>query len=202
MTRSRSTCFILVTASALGFGSFSLIVPGWAEVGDRASLNFVSRLNAAIKSAVAASGEPAAAALRFCEDISASTLDLDAMMISASAGRYERLNVPHREAYKTAFRRRVIRDCATNAVTYMAGKVELAGVRTLASGEQIVGTRGQGEAEKIIMWQVRAKEPGRLVVTDVLVEGRSAMLSLREKANLAQEREPGDVDALIGSLER
>lgn len=200
MTCSRTAGLILVAALALAFGSLSPI--GWAEADDRASLNFVSRLNAAIKSAVAVSGEPATAALRFCEDISASTLDLNAMMISASAGRYEWLNAPHREAYKTAFRRRVIRDCATNAVSYMAGKVELVGERTLASGEQIVGTRGQGEAEKIVMWQVRAKEPGKLVVTDVLVEGRSAMLSLREKASLAQEREPGNVDALIGSLER
>ena len=125
----------------------------------------------------------------------------DADILGAFA--YERLTAPHREAYKTAFLRRVLRDCATNAMTYMAtGNIELAGVRMLPSGERIVGTRGQGEAQKIVMWQVRLKEPGRLVVTDVLVEGRSAMLALREKASLAEEREPGNVDALIGSLER
>jgi hypothetical protein len=73
----------------------------------------------------------------------------------------------------------------------------------LPTGERFIGTRSQGAAaEKILMWQVRFREPGKLMVTDVFVEGRSAMLSLREQASLALERDPGDVSALIGSLGR
>ena len=189
----------LTTSSALLFW-LACAVSG--QAGDGPDLNFVGRLNTAIRNAVAEPGNPRDAAMRLCEDVSGSLLDLQAMMITASAGAYNRLDSPHREAYRAAFLRRVVKDCVTNAAPYMGADVELAGVRSLPSGERIIGTRSRASAEKILMWQTRLNAAGGLVVTDVLVDGRSAMLSLREQASLALERDPGDINALIQSLER
>jgi ABC-type transporter MlaC component len=178
-------------------------VTGKAYASDAASLNFVGRLNSAIKRAMAASGDMRGAARQLCEDLSGTALDLEAMMKTASAGAWERMGPPQREAYHAAFRRRIMKDCVTNAADYLRATVELVGVRSLPTGEKIIGTRTQNlEDAKILMWQVRSRESGKLMVTDVLVEGRSAILTLRQQASLSLAQNPGDIDALIDSLER
>jgi hypothetical protein len=109
----------------------------------------------------------------------------------------------HRDAYATAFKKRIIRDCTTNAGGYLHSAVQLVGVRQLPSGDKLIGTRSEGSADgKILMWQVHPKEKGRLMVTDLLVDGRSAMLTLREEAGVAIERNDGDVAAAIGAVDR
>lgn len=188
---------------AIILGWLACTAPASGQAGDAAGLNFVGHLNTAIKKATAATGDPRVAVQRLCEDLGDSTLDLEAMMKTASAGASERMDPSQHEAYRTAFRRHLMKDCARNAADYLRVTVELAGVRSLPAGEKIIGTRRQGaEDGKIMMWKVRSKEAGKLVVTDVLVEGRSAMLALREQASLAIERNPGDVSALIDSLEK
>lgn len=191
----------LLIAPAIMLAWFACTAPASAQAGDAAGLNFVGHLNTAIKKAAA--GDPRVAAQRLCEDLGDSMLDLETMMKTASAGIWDRMDPSQRQAYRTAFHRHLMKDCAKNAADYLRATVELTGVRSLPAGEKIIGTRRQGvEDGKIMMWKVRPKEAGKLMVTDVLVEGRSAMLTLREQATLANERSPGDVSALIDALER
>src|ERR1700712_2597915 len=178
------------------------VAPAKAQSSDPASLNFVGLLNSAVKKATASSDDLRTAAQRFCDDLSRSMLDLEAMMKTASADAWVEMDSPQREMYQVAFRRRVIKDCATNASDYLRTTIELAGARSLPNGQKLIGTRGQNSQDgKILMWQVRSKEPGKLLVTDVLIEGRSAILNLREQAGVTLERNPGDVSALIAALE-
>jgi ABC-type transporter MlaC component len=188
---------------AIMLGWFACMASASGQVSDATGLNFVGRLNTAIKKATATTGDLRVAAQRLCEDLGDSTLDLEAMMKTASADTWERMDASQSEAYRAAFRKHLMKDCARNAADYLRTTVELAGVRSLPAGEKIIGTRRQGADDgKILMWKVRSREAGKLMVTDLLVEGRSAMLALREQASLANERNPGDVSALIDALER
>lgn len=203
MIASRTSRQLLLALSATAICWLLCASPGQAQVGNAADLNFIARLNATIRKAVTKTRDPAGATQRFCEDICSSLLNIDVMMSTASADIYQQLSNSHRDLYRAGFLRRVIKDCASAATPYMSADVELAGIRSLASGERIIGTRSRAaDADKIIMWQVRPDATGELTVTDVLVDGRSAMLSLREQATLSLERNPGDISALIQSLER
>jgi len=54
----------------------------------------------------------------------------------------------------------------------------------------------------LVMWQVKAQTSGEPVVQDIFVDGRSAMLTLREEAANALSRDPANFDALILTLIR
>jgi ABC-type transporter MlaC component len=190
-------------ASAWLLAAFVSTTAAWGESADPASLEFINRTNASIAKAVAASGDVRAAARRVCDDLAATSLDLDAMMKTAAGGAWNRFDSVQREAYGEAFKKRIIRDCTAHAGGYLHSAVQLVGVRQLSSGDKLIGTRSEGSADaKVLMWQVRPREKGRLMVTDLLVDGRSAMLTLREEAGVAVERNDGDVAAAIGAIDR
>jgi ABC-type transporter MlaC component len=173
------------------------------ESADPVSLEFINRTNASIARAVAASGDVRAAARRVCDDLAATSLDLDAMMKTAAGRAWDKFDPVQREAYASAFKKRIIRDCTANAGNHLHSAVQLVGVRQLPSGDKLIGTRSEGSADgKILMWQVHPREKGRLMVTDLLVDGRSAMLTLREEAGVAIERNDGDVAAAIAAVDR
>ena len=177
--------------------------PNNARPGDAASTDFIRQLNSGIDRATASSSDRRVAAQSLCDDLSRSMLDLETMMKNASADAWRTMDLEQREMYRTAFRRRIIHDCSTRAFTYLQTSIELAGVRTLPNGEKFIGTRAQASTDgRVLMWKVRSKAPGKLLVTDVVIDGRSAVLNMREQASLSLERSPGDISAVIGSLER
>lgn len=190
-------------SSAWLLAAFICTSAAWSETTDPASLEFINRTNATIAKAIAASGDVRAAARRVCDDLASSSLDLEAMMKTAAGRAWDKFDDVQREAYEAAFRKRIIRDCTANAGGYLQSAVQLVGVRKLPSGDKLIGTRSEGSADaKVLMWQVHPKEKGRLMVTDLLVDGRSAMLTLREEAGVAIERNDGDVAAAIGAVAR
>jgi ABC-type transporter MlaC component len=191
----RSTAWLFVTLVSA--------TAAWSEQADPASLEFIHRTNATIAKAVAASGDIRAATRRVCDDLASTSLDLEAMMKTAAGGAWDKFDTVQREAYGAAFKKRIIRDCTANAGGYLQSQVQLVGVRQLPSGDKLIGTRSEGSPDaKILMWQVRPREKGRLMVTDLLVNGRSAMLTLQEEAGVAIERNDGNVAAAIGAIDR
>jgi ABC-type transporter MlaC component len=190
-------------SSAWLLAAFVFTTAAWGESPDPASLEFINRTNATIAKAVAASVDVRAASRRVCDDLASSSLDLEAMMKTAAGRAWDKFDSVQREAYGVAFRKRIIRDCTTHAGGYLHSAVQLVGVRQLPSGSKLIGTRSEGVPDaKVLMWQVHPKEKGRLMVTDLLVDGRSAMLTLREEAGVAIERNDGDVAAAIAAVER
>ena len=171
--------------------------------GDAASRNFVTRLNLSIQTAVTGAANPASAAQRLCQDLSAWALDFDSMMPVAAAGAWERMSPAQQGAYRAAFRRRVAGDCVRNAAGQLRNTIELAGVRMLAAGDRYIATRSSGDQPtKALMWRARPGKGGALRVTDVLVDGRSAVLTARDEAKTVLEQHAGDIGALIESLNR
>jgi ABC-type transporter MlaC component len=190
-------------SSAWLLAAFLCATAARSESADPASLEFINRTNATIARAVAASGDVRVAARHVCDDLAATSLDLETMMKTAAGGAWNKFDSVQRDAYGTAFRKRIIRDCTANAGGYLQSAVHLVGVRQLPSGDKLIGTRsGESADAKTLMWQVRPREKGRLMVTDLLVDGRSAMLTLREEAGVAIERNDGDVAAAIGAIDR
>lgn len=174
-----------------------------AVPADGAGARFVAQLNAAIGKGLAQAPHPQERARAICSDIAASLLDIDAMMDVASAGATAHMNDQHREAFRAALLRRLLRDCVANAPDYLAGPVTLAGTRQLASGQMLVGTRSQGAGEaKTLMWQVRPGGQGGYLANDLLIDGMSAMQRLRDQSQLSLERSPGDIAALIETVGR
>ena len=195
----------LSRATASGMLLFCLCYPLPAYTGetDNVSERFVGQLNDAIRKASLASADLAGAAGNVCEEITSSWLDLATMMKTVSVGAIDTMDAEQRSLFRTALVRRLVRDCIANAADYLRGSVELAGSRPLPSGETLIGTRGQNSSGgRILMWQVRKASAGRLLVRDLLVDGRSATLSLREQSTLSLERSPSDIAALIATLER
>jgi ABC-type transporter MlaC component len=190
-------------SSAWLLAAFVCTTAARSEQADSVSLEFINRTNATIAKAVAGSGDVRAAARHVCDDLASTSLDLDAMMRTAAGRAWDKFDSVQREAYAAAFKKRIIRDCTANAGGYLHSAVQLVGVRQLPSGDKLIGTRSEGSADgKILMWQVHPREKGRLMVTDLLVDGRSAMLTLREEAGVAIERNDGDVAAAIAAVDR
>ena len=171
---------------------------------DATALSFVDRLNAELQRAAHWNSDQGATARAVCEHISRSLLDLTTMMETASSGVIASMDRAQRATYKSAFIARVVRDCSANVKDYLGHNVELAGVRPLKSGAMIIATRSQSDVapSRLVMWQVQAQTSGEPVVQDIFVDGRSAMLTLREEAANALSRDPANFDALILTLIR
>lgn len=173
-----------------------------AVAADSAGARFVAQLNAAIGKGVVLSTDPQGMARAICSLIAATSLDLAVMMKTASAGATEQMDQTLREMFGAALQRRLVHDCVAYAPEYLGGPVALAGERQLGSGEMLVGTRSKGANEaRILMWQVRPAEQSKYLVTDLLIDGRSAMLALRDQSALSLESNPGDIAALIAKVE-
>jgi ABC-type transporter MlaC component len=163
---------------------------------------FVAQLNAAIDKGISQSADPRARARVVCRDIVSSTVDVSAMVRVASAEASEQMHASQREAFRSALVRRLMRDCVAYAPEYVGDPVELAGARRTRSGETLVGTRQTSSKDsKVLVWQIRLAA-GKYLATDLVVDGRSAMTSLREQSALSLERNPRDMAALIAALER
>jgi ABC-type transporter MlaC component len=171
---------------------------------DATALSFVDRLNAELQRAAHWNSDQGAKARAVCEHISRSLLDLTTMMETASSGVIASMDRAQRATYKSAFIARVVRDCSANVKDYLGHNVELAGVRPLKSGAKIIATRSQSDVapSRLVMWQVQAQTPGEPVVQDIFIDGRSAMLTLREEAANDLSRDPANFDALILTLMR
>jgi hypothetical protein len=174
-----------------------------AVAADSAGVRFVAQLNSAIGKGFAFSTEPLGRARVICSLLAATSLDLAAMTKTASAGASDRMDQTQREMFGAALQRRLVHDCVAYAPEYLGGPVALAGARQLGSGETLVGTRSKSANEaRILMWQVRPAEQSKYLVTDLLIDGRSAMLALRDQSALSLESNPGDIAALIAKVER
>jgi ABC-type transporter MlaC component len=82
-----------------------------------------------------------------------------------------------------------------------AGKVTLAGVRTVSGGDRLVTTRFDGEGSRTVTWRVRGSG-SRLKAVDVIADGRSAVSSARQEYARVLESNHGNVDALIAFMHK
>jgi ABC-type transporter MlaC component len=179
-------CFAGSTASA------------YAQV-DQAVADFLGGLNHTV-SLFAGKGSDGAQA--FCGSVINASFDFDAMARETSAGAWDRMSAPQRQAYHTAFLRRVERDCAFMSARSGGEVLRLVGTRTTDGGDRLVATQvtEDGQNGRVIVWRVRPDARKRLRAVDVIVDGRSMAIGIHDEAKAALDRNDGNIDALIKSV--
>jgi ABC-type transporter MlaC component len=179
-----------IIAALVAFAALASQAHAGAEDAAR---NFVARANAALTA-------PGADAATVCADMSDAAFDADAMVRAASDGATERMSADQRARYRKALLRRVAGECRARVAPYVGAGLTLAGVRETA-GEIMIATQLASGAAAPILWRGRTTG-GAVHITDILVNGRSAVQSARDEARAVLERNADDVEALVRFLER
>jgi ABC-type transporter MlaC component len=139
-----------------------------------------------------------------CGDLMARVLDVGAMAQAASDDAWDLMTQPQRERFREGFARRLRSDCIGPIRDYRGEPVTLAGVRPLGPGERLVAIRlGAEDAPgRVITWRLRAGGPDGEKAVDIIVDGRSTVASLRNEISAVLQAQKGDIDALIGYLNK
>jgi ABC-type transporter MlaC component len=169
---------------------------------DPAIANFVSAINKTIGQASAAVDDERAGTL--CASVINAYFDFDALARVTSAGAWEKMNSRQRHAYRAAFLHRARRDCVYRDSSLRGEPLKFIGVRRAEAGDLLVATEvsKEGQSRSIVVWRVRHGSNRRLRAVDVILDGRSLAIQARDDAKLILDRNSGDVDALIKSLQR
>jgi ABC-type transporter MlaC component len=182
------------------FLAFLASPPGRADPAtaavDPAAAEFVAGVNRTISQFAAGGGQADA----FCVNLINSSFDFDAMARTTSVGTWDGMNSQQRAAYRAAFLRRAGRDCALQASHSGGEPLALLGVR-MGDGDLLIATQSTqaGQRGRVVVWRVRPEGGKRLRAVDVIVDGRSMVLAVREEAKVALAR-GGGPDALIKAL--
>lgn len=161
------------------------------RVGD-----FLATVNKSIID-IAGQAEPQASAI--CHRTIASVMNMDAIVRDALAGLRSSMSPRQRAAYRDAAGRWAVRDCVRRNRDNQGVPLEFVGIRDGDSGERILATRSTQPAHTAL-WRLHGGR--RLQAVDVVIDGRSMMLSLRDETNSLLGRNNGDMDKAIDALGR
>jgi hypothetical protein len=176
----------------------------WAFAQVDPSVNeFFSRVTSGVAAIAGKTGDGATSA---CLRLFRSLFDEDAFVRGTADTAWQAMTASQQAAYRVAIEGRVAEECVRQNGGATGGSVILVGVRQGDGGDQLVATRGyreDGAATPTTVWRVRAPRSGAaLRAVDVTVDGRSALISLRDEASAALARSSGDVNALIAAMGR
>jgi hypothetical protein len=169
---------------------------------DAASSDFVSRLNGAITSLVGKTGKDAYAS---CVSYVDSLLDLDVIARKSAAAVWDRMTAKQQSAYRAALERRAAKNCVNENGNNSGKPAAILGIR--ASGaDRLLATRSEqknGEPGRTVVWRLPASDvPEGVRAIDVLVDGRSTVLSLRDEAKGILDDNKGDINTMITGIGR
>ena len=162
--------------------------------------DFFSRIGNAVSSLAGKTGPNARAA---CVGFVRALLDVDSIARQAAGGAWKLMTPDQQAAFRAAVERRSARECATQNATNSGAPVILVGVRDGSGGDRLLATRfGQASGGgRTVVWRLPSGGTGQKVqATDVLVDGRSMALTLRDETSKALDRNDGSIDALIATI--
>ena len=175
-------------------------MPGARAQSDPAIAEFVARIDHSIRSIAAAPSDEQIRAI--CVSFIRLALNLDAMASAASAGTWDRMTPQQRAGYRTAFERRLARDCIFQNRQYRGESLTVLGVRRGDGGDRLVATQLGRPAQpgRLVIWRLRPGPDRKLRAVDILLDGRSMVISMSDEARSILDRANGDIDALLGSM--
>lgn len=177
------------------FLTSTLVHPARAQADPRIDA-FLASVNKSI-SDLAGQPEPRAGAI--CHHIVSSLLNMDAIIEAALKNPRAPMSPRQRAAYRAAAWRWAVRDCVRRNRDNPAVPLELVGIRQGDSGDRLLATRSSLPAHTAL-WRLRGVET--LQAVDVVIDGRSMVLSLRDETNAWLDRTNGDIDKAIDGLGR
>jgi ABC-type transporter MlaC component len=138
-------------------------------------------------------------AASICGRIAESLIDMDAVVKTGSARVFEQMSPAQRDAYRAAALRWTIKKCVQQNRDNKGEKMQLVGLREGESGDKMLAMRSE-QPPHFVIWRLRAGK--KLRVADILVDGVSMTLGLRNETNSLLDKSNGDIDAATTSLGR
>jgi ABC-type transporter MlaC component len=183
----------LATASALVLNSQVA-----AARIDPALNAFFSRVNSAVTSLAGKTGNRAYSS---CLGLLRSLMDMDTVAKQAAADTWAKMTAGQRSAFQTALERRAARDCASQNKNNNGKPLTLIGVRQGSDGDRLlaIGVGQNSGAVRTAIWRI-PKHSARAV--DLLLDGQSTVLSLRDQFHDILDDVDGNVGAAIDALRR
>jgi ABC-type transporter MlaC component len=157
---------------------------------------FLASLN---RSITELAGQAESQASSACGRIVASAINMDAVTRSALGHIWDRISSQQRAAYRAAAQRWAVRDCLRRNQDNSGHPLEFLGVRQSEADERLLATRSSEPAHTVI-WRLRGS--GRIRAVDVVIDGRSMILSLRDETRTLLDRNNGNIDIATGALGR
>ena len=182
--------------AALALGA--LIAAPWAHAQTNPQIDeFLARLNTNIAIIAHQSGGGVS---RSCAHVMSSSVDLDAIARDAAADLWDRMSAQERDAYRAVIGQRAIRECARQHHDNTGAPLTLVGVRQGQGGDWLLATRSShaGKTHNVI-WRLRG-EAGSLRAVDILFDGRSTILTLRDETKTLLDGNNGNIAMMINAL--
>jgi hypothetical protein len=186
------------TGVTVGFiiGSVTLFAGAAATKIDPQDAEFLASVN---RSITELAGQPGPQASSTCDRIVASAINMDAVIQSALSQMWGRISLQQRTAFRAAARRWAVRDCLRQNQGNEGNPLEFLGIRQGEDGERLLATRSSKPAHTII-WHLRGS--GRVRAVDVVIDGRSMILSLGDETKALLDRNNDDIDIATEILGR
>lgn len=144
-------------------------------------------------------GQSDAAASEICARSSASLMDLDAVVKVSAEDVRDRMTPAQRDAYRGAALGWIIRRCVQENRDNKGENPQVMGVRRGESGDRLLALKTETPPHFVI-WRLRGDEKPRVV--DVVMDGVSMALTLRDETNALLGQDDKDIDAMIKALAR
>jgi MlaC protein len=197
LAAARLAAFSLTAAFACG------VVSGFSTRFTRAAAAEIdpqdAEFLASVNRIIADSAQPASQTGYACDRIVATAINVDAIAERAMGETWVRLSQHQRAAFRMAARRWAVRDCIRHSRGNEGGPLELLGLKQGEDGERLMSTRS-GKPVHTIIWRLHGAGKARAV--DVVVDGRSAVLSLRSETKALLGRANDDIDVATEMLGR
>ncbi|MCB1498778.1 MAG: ABC transporter substrate-binding protein [Bauldia sp.] len=167
---------------------------------DPAVSDFILRLNRAVYSLA---GKAGAAAETACRDLNRSLLDVNFMAQRAAADAWNRMTGPQKTRYLRTVEGWAARECVLQNRNNSGAPVVFLGLRPASEGDRLLATRVEQKdsGPRTVVWRLGPGGPP-LRARDILLDGRSAAITLRREVGEILGHTNGDIDTLIATLDR
>ncbi len=151
------------------------------------------------KSITDLAGRSETEAAQVCERVVSSIMDIDAVAKGGSVRIWEQMTPAQRSAYGKAAQRWAVRNCVRRNKDGNGTPVKFAGLRRGEGGDKLLATRSE-QPTHLVIWRLRGTSTLRAV--DLLLDGLSMTLQLRDETNMLLDQNNNDIDKAIIALHR
>jgi ABC-type transporter MlaC component len=142
-------------------------------------------------------GKPDDAAREICARSSESLMDVDAVVKVGSEDIRNKMTPAQRSAYREAALAWIIRHCVRENRGNKGEEPQVMGVRQGESGDRLLALKTEDPAH-FVVWRLRGV--GKLRVVDVVMDGVSMALTLRDETSDRLRQDDNNIDAMIRAL--
>jgi ABC-type transporter MlaC component len=165
---------------------------------------FVAQLDKSMRSIHAQANGKADRTRAGCRDLLSRLLALDVMARATVSDAWDKMTDSQRDSFRSAFAERMASACVRGFSDYDGDEIKLVGVRSPKGGDILASVRfgTEDDNSKRITWRLRQVDGETWRAVDVILEGRSAVLTAQEEFAAVLQSQDGDIEALIASMRK